>query len=284
MKLCLLTFCLLGFLSGAVLTKYTSISIGKDGLGAMASSLKSIESVMGTHHKNLNNARNRIMSSINSLVVLINSTYTSMNNSYGASEPFMGDVVNNLEWINRQFVYGEEHYDYIITSDVNQLSNLLQETMDLIMQNYNGLSVSYRYQQNSETCMTQFSGMGTSLPSQLAKFGTCLKTSADIVPTMVAPVQQIFNVVKKDFQALTKQLKICASSSTSCVKQYFNDINMEMMHIMSQISVAESLLSFHLAGSKERNMLCGELIKENVQDISSNLVNEFNRCMYPSNI
>lgn len=219
MKMFLTLFCVLSFLSGAVFTKYTSISIGKDGLGAMASSLKSIETVMGTHHKNLNNARNRIMSSINSLVVLINTTYTSMNNSYGANEPKMVEALTSLQGFSNVFSYGEAHYDYTISSDINQMSSLLQETMDLIMQSYHGLRVSYAYQQYVENCMAQFAGMGSSLPSQLAKFGTCLKTSADIVPTVVAPVQQIFNVVKNDFKTLTNQLKICASSSTNCVKQ-----------------------------------------------------------------
>lgn len=198
---------------------YTSISIGSQGLNSISASLKSIGTVMNAFYKNLNNARNKVIPKLDSLAEYVNATYKSLNDSYGATQPNMVNVMYNLEWFSRQFYYGEQQVNWAIGNDLSHLNYELQQTMDQMMQNYNNLLNSYAYQQNSEACAVQYASVVASVPDQLAKFGTCLQTEVDTVPTVVAPLQEILNLVKSDFVSLTKQLKICATTSTNCINE-----------------------------------------------------------------
>ncbi|EAT33482.1 AAEL014239-PA [Aedes aegypti] len=281
MKLWLTVVCVLGFLSGGVFTMYTSISIGSQGLNSISASLKSIGTVMNAFYKNLNNARNKVIPKLDSLAEYVNATYKSLNDSYGATQPSMVNVMYNLEWFSRQFYYGEQQVNSAIGNDLSHLNYELQQTMDQMMQNYNNLLNSYAYQQNSEACAVQYASVVTSVPDQLAKFGTCLQTEVDTVPTVVAPLQEILNLVKSDFVSLTKQLKICATTSTNCINEYFNNIYMEINNINMELYMASSLLQFYQYDAMYRNQLCGELVKYNVQDITMNLMQQFSQCMYP---
>ncbi|XP_021696232.1 uncharacterized protein LOC110675453 [Aedes aegypti] len=153
--------------------------------------------------------------------------------------------------------------------------------MNRIIYNHYSHGISYSFQQNAEDCADQFSSMATSLPNQLTKFGTCLKTSVDMVPTIVAPVQEIFELVRKDFISLNKQLNICAGSSINCITQYFMTIDMELNSIMSGITMAGSMLTYHLSDSRERNSLCADLVSYNCEDLNEGLMRDFQRCIYP---
>lgn len=220
MKLWLSVVCVLGFLSGGVFTMYSSISIGSQGLNSMAASLKSIAPVMNSLYKNFNNARNKVMPTIDNLVDYVNTTYKTMNDSYGVSQSQnMGNVMMNLEWFGKQFFYGEQQVTYHLGYDLSAQNNELKDTMDQMLQYYNQLIMAYAYQQNGETCTSQLAAAAAAIPDQLAKFGTCLQTEVDTVPTLVAPLQEIFKLTKSDFISLNKQLKICASTSTNCINE-----------------------------------------------------------------
>lgn len=219
MKLWLSVVCVLGFLSGGVFTMYTSISIGSQGLTSMSASLKSIGTVLTSYYKNLNSARTKIMPKIDSLSLYVNTTYKALNDSYGATQPNMVNMMSNLEWFTKQFYYGEQQVNSAIGNDLSHMNYELQQTMDQIMQNYNNLVNSYAYQQNAETCVTQIADQASSVPTQLTKFGTCLQTEVDTVPTVVAPLQQIFIDALKDLKSMNNQLKICAPTSTNCINE-----------------------------------------------------------------
>ncbi|KXJ68079.1 hypothetical protein RP20_CCG006026 [Aedes albopictus] len=281
MKLWLSVVCVLGFLSGGVFTMYTSISIGSQGLTSMSASLKSIGTVLTSYFKNLNSARTKIMPKIDSLSLYVNTTYKALNDSYGATQPNMVNMMSNLEWFTKQFYYGEQQVNSAIGNDLSHMNYELQQTMDQIMQNYNNLVNSYAYQQNAETCVTQIADQASSVPTQLTKFGTCLQTEVDTVPTVVAPLQQIFIDALKDLKSMNNQLKICAPTSTNCINEYFNNIYMELSNINYELYMAASLLQFYQYDAMNRNQLCGELIKQNVQDITMNLSMKFSQCMYP---
>lgn len=198
---------------------YSSVTIGRDGLNSLSTTIKSIESVMTSYFKNLNAARSKIMSSINKLQLQVNTTYKSMNDSFGTTQQNMANVMSRLNSLTQTCPYGERYYNYLIHVDLSFLNEKLVETMNRIIYNHYSHGISYSFQQNAEDCADQFSSMATSLPNQLTKFGTCLKTSVDMVPTIVAPVQEIFELVRKDFISLNKQLNICAGSSINCITQ-----------------------------------------------------------------
>ncbi|XP_021696235.1 uncharacterized protein LOC110675456 [Aedes aegypti] len=281
MKLWVTVVCALAFLGGGAFTMYASISIGSEGLQAMALSLKSIEPVSTAYYKNLNNARNKVMPKIDNLIEHVNSTYAVMNDSYGATQPNMMSVLNNLDMFTRQFYYGEQQVISTIGNDLSRLQYELQQTMDQIMQSYNNLLNGFSYQQNAESCSTQFATVATSFPNQLTKFGTCLQTEVDTVPTVATALVEIFNLIKSDFTSLTKQLKICAATSSNCINEYFNGIYMELDRINMELSMATSLIHNYQYDAMERNQFCGELIKYNAQDISQNMISQFSSCIYP---
>lgn len=56
---------------------------------------------------------------------------------------------------------------------------------------------------------------------------------------------------------------------------------MELSNINYELYMAASLLQFYQYDAMNRNQLCGELIKQNVQDITMNLSMKFSQCMYP---
>nr|XP_019527243.2 uncharacterized protein LOC109399260 [Aedes albopictus] len=282
MKLWLSVVCVLGFLSGGVFTMYSSISIGSQGLNSMAASLKSIAPVMNSLYKNFNNARNKVMPTIDNLVNYVNTTYKTMNDSYGVSQSQnMGNVMMNLEWFGKQFFYGEQQVTYHLGYDLSAQNNELKDTMDQMLQYYNQLIMAYAYQQNGETCTSQLAAAAAAIPDQLAKFGTCLQTEVDTVPTLVAPLQDIFKLTKSDFISLNKQLKICASTSTNCINEYFNSMTSELSNINQILYMAYSLLYSYQYTFRESNQLCGNLIKQNVQDKANDLMVQSSQCMYP---
>ncbi|XP_062549643.1 uncharacterized protein LOC134214250 isoform X2 [Armigeres subalbatus] len=281
MKHWLTVVCVLGFLCGGVFTLYSAISIGSQGLGTMAKSLKSIESVMKTYSKNLIAAHNKFMNSIDKLGLFVNTTYKALNDSYGATQPSMENVMWNMEWFTMQFKYGEQSINSNIGYDLYRLNDGMQQTMTTIMQYFNMLVSSFAYQQNGEICTEQISTKASNVPSQLSKFGVCLLTEVETVPTIVSPVQDILDLVKSDLTSMNKQLKICAATSTSCINEYFSDIYMELSHVNMELYMAHNLLSTFQYDAMSRNELCSELIRYNVQDILQNLTTEFSQCTYP---
>ncbi|XP_062549639.1 uncharacterized protein LOC134214248 [Armigeres subalbatus] len=286
MKHWLTVVCVLGFLCGGVFTMYSAISIGSQGLGTMATSLKSIESVMKTYFKNLNAARNKILNSVDKFGLFVNTTYASLNDSYGATQPNIESFLSSVEWFSTQFTHIENSINSNIGYDLYKLNNEMQQTMTTIMQrcsNIDSLVSSFAYQQNGENCTEQISTKASNVPSQVSKFGACLQTAVEIVPTVVSPVQDILDLAKSDLISLNKQLKICAATSTSCINEYFSDIHAELLNVNMELFMANNLLNSFIYDTIWRNELCGELIKHNVQDVLQNLVTEFSQCSYPLN-
>ncbi|XP_065082676.1 uncharacterized protein LOC135705048 [Ochlerotatus camptorhynchus] len=281
MKNWLAIVCVLGSLCGGVFTMYSAVSVGSDGLKSMATSLKSISKVVNNYYKNLNNARNKVMPAISSLQLYVNTTYTALNSSYGATQTGMQSIMSNVEWFSQQFTYADQMVSSMIGNDLNQLSYQLQETINQIMQSYSMLANSFSYQENGDDCSVQFAGVSSSIPVQLAKFGQCLQTEVDTVPTMVAPLKAILKMAKNDLISLNKQLKICAPTSTNCIDAYFMDIYGELNSINMELYLAQSLLSNYQQDAMQRNQMCGQLITSNVQDAIQNLQMQFSQCMYP---
>ncbi|XP_019527242.3 uncharacterized protein LOC109399259 [Aedes albopictus] len=282
MKLYLAVVCMLGFLSEGVFTMYASLSIGSEGLDVMAASLKSIGPIMTAHYRNLNNARNKIMPKVDGLTEYVNTTYTVLNATYGETQPNMFGVINNVDMFTRQFYYAEQMVITAIGNDLSRLNSELQQTMDQIMQSYSSLLNSLWYQANAESCTLQYTSVTTNLPNQLTKFGACLQTEVDTIPTVVPTVLEMFTLIKNDFISLIKQLKICATTSTNCINEYFNDAHSELMRINMELSLVSDFLHFYqYEAFMDRNQFCGELIKYNVQDITANIMREFGQCVYP---
>ncbi|XP_001654251.2 uncharacterized protein LOC5572897 [Aedes aegypti] len=281
MKLWLTVACVLGFFSGDVFTAYTSISIGTQGLNAMAASLKSIGTVLNAYYKNFNNARNKVLPTMNNIEEYVNTTYKALNDSYGATQPNMVSMMTSVEWFGKNFYYGEQQVVSAMGYDLSNQNEGLRQTMQNIMQTYSSLVSSMSYQQNAELCIEQIAAEAGVVPEQLAKFGICLQAEVDTVPTLVAPLLDIFKLVKTDLVAFNKQLKICAATSTTCINEYFSNIYMELGNINMELYMAASLLQNYQYGFNERNQACGELIRYNVQDISQNLMQKMSYCMYP---
>lgn len=63
--------------------------------------------------------------------------------------------------------------------------------------------------------------------------------------------------------------------------QYFNSMTSELSNINQILYMAYSLLYSYQYTFRESNQLCGNLIKQNVQDKANDLMVQSSQCMYP---
>lgn len=281
MKHCLALLCVLGSLCGGVFSAYSVVSVGSDGLKSMAVSLQSVSNVVKKHYTNLNSARNKVWPTIVNMQEYVNTTYTALNNTYGASQQNVQNAMWNVEWFPKQFYYGEQMVNSMLGMDLNQLNSQMQQTIDDIMQHYIMLANSFAYQATGDQCTVQYAAAFSSVPDQLTKFGQCLQIEVDTVPTVVDPLKAMLTLVFNDLKSLNQQIKICAATSTACLAGYFEEVQSELMYINSEMYLAQNYLTNLQQDAMQRNQLCGELIRSNVQDTMSNLNGPFGNCLYP---
>ncbi|XP_062540869.1 uncharacterized protein LOC134208923 [Armigeres subalbatus] len=276
MKHLLTLTCVLGFLCGGIFADYAAINVGAQGLLTIATSLKNISPVMTAFYKNLNSALTKFTTATSKVESLVNSTYQTLNDTYGATQTNLENVfsnINNLDW---QITYVLQQFSSNAGYDVYLLENQLQQTFDQLLSYYGMLSNEVNY----DTCSLEIFDDAVASPNQLVKFGTsCLQTYVDTIPTLVSPVQDILDLVKSDFKSFSKQLNICASTSTNCINAYFDNIGSELSYISNEVYVVQYLLNIFQDAAKDRDNLCGQLIKYNVQDILNGLFNQFVQCM-----
>ncbi|XP_062549637.1 uncharacterized protein LOC134214246 [Armigeres subalbatus] len=275
MKYYLAVVCALGFFYGAVFANLEGVNVGAQGLITMSSGFRSLSPVMTAFYKSLNKALNQINSAFGRVQTLVNSTYQTLNDTYGATQPSLASVMSSMDWFGQQFHYAEQQFESGAGYDVYVLDSELQQTMDKLLQYY-GLLVTQRDQ---GSCTLEISNDAINLPNQLTKFGSsCLQTYVNIMPTLVNIVLEISDIMRSDFNSLTKQLKICASTSTNCINEYFSGIYNELNYINSEFYIINNLLSVYQNDLTQRDYLCGGLVKYNVQYILDDLMNRFLQC------
>lgn len=117
-----LTVVFLGASIGGTFSLYSAISVGSLGLANMAVNLQSLSVVMNNYYTAFDANRVLVNASLNDLGYFVNVTVSTLNKTYGASQPSFASMVSTASYFNQSLGYGESYVNSLITSDLSTLT------------------------------------------------------------------------------------------------------------------------------------------------------------------
>ncbi|EDS34936.1 conserved hypothetical protein [Culex quinquefasciatus] len=251
----------------------------------MAVNLQSLSVVMNNYYTAFDANRVLVNASLNDLGYFVNVTVSTLNKTYGASQPSFASMVSTASYFNQSLGYGESYVNSLITSDLSTLTWNLQAAIDNIFQSFQmALYSMSSYDQSyvQDNCVAKNLTQMSQIPNSLSKLGPCLQqevnTANVITPTIISTIQ----LFKKDLTAYINLLQICQPTSSSCFDQFFTMASNDFGQLWNALHMVQQYVSSAQQDAYARNKICSEMVKSDIQDAISNLQSAVSSCANPA--
>ncbi|XP_038119399.1 uncharacterized protein LOC119769808 [Culex quinquefasciatus] len=270
--------------AGGAFSLYSAISVGSTGLANMATNLQSLSVVVNNYYNALNTDRTLVNASLNDLGYYVNVTVSALNKTYGATQPPLSMIMSMAPMFNSTLSMGELTVNSMISSDLSQVSSNVQQLIDSIFQSFS-MSLytmsSYDQSYTEDKCIAKNMTQMSQIPNSVGKLGPCLQqevnTANAITPTIVATIKQ----VKNDLIAYFSLMKICQPTSKTCLDQFFTYLSMDWSTLQTALYTVQQYVMYIQMDAANRNRVCGDLVRADIQDQIMNLQSTVQRCSYP---